>query len=305
MTWRSRCIARSTHWASDLAKGFDIPIIHVNADDVEACISAARLAFAFREEFGHDVLIDLIGYRRFGHNESDEPSYTQPEMYATIKGKKRVSELWADELIHRKVITPPDVERERQAAWNELTSRHQALKEQIAELRESGVAEHQTGEYLLDIFSNKAVLEQPRAVVLRRFVAEGDRTQLHERGARIAHVGNVVFVASGRGGGAECAGGVDEHRDARGARGPVDTRDQRAGLRSLISVPRRRCARHLQSSVSLCRSPTPECPALPKACWVPSRTSRSFSPTADGFPVPRRRVLARAGRTLDDAEPVG
>ena len=65
--------ARSTRWASDLAKGFDIPIIHVNADDVEACISAVRLAFAFRERFGHDTLIDLIGYRRFGHNEADDP----------------------------------------------------------------------------------------------------------------------------------------------------------------------------------------------------------------------------------------
>jgi len=91
--------ARSTRWASDLAKGFDVPIIHVNADDVPACISAVRLAFAFRKEFGHDVLIDLIGYRRFGHNESDEPAYTQPEMYAKIKTKKRVSELWADRLV--------------------------------------------------------------------------------------------------------------------------------------------------------------------------------------------------------------
>ena len=90
--------ARSTRWASDLAKGFDCPIIHVNADDVAACISAVRLAFAFRQEFGHDVVIDLIGYRRFGHNEADEPAYTQPEMYATIKSKKRVSELWAERL---------------------------------------------------------------------------------------------------------------------------------------------------------------------------------------------------------------
>ena len=81
--------ARSTRWASDLAKGFDVPIIHVNADDVEACIAAVRLAFAFRQEFGHDVLIDLIGYRRFGHNEADEPAYTQPEMSAKIKEQDR------------------------------------------------------------------------------------------------------------------------------------------------------------------------------------------------------------------------
>ncbi len=98
--------ARSTRWASDLAKGFDVPIIHVNADDVPACISAVRLAFAFRQEFGHDVLIDLIGYRRFGHNESDEPAYTQPEMYAKIKSKKRVSELWADRLVAEGVVSP-------------------------------------------------------------------------------------------------------------------------------------------------------------------------------------------------------
>ena len=77
--------SRSTRWASDLAKGFDVPIIHVNADDVAACVAAVRLAFAFRQEFGHDVLIDLIGYRRFGHNEADEPAYTQPEMAAKIK----------------------------------------------------------------------------------------------------------------------------------------------------------------------------------------------------------------------------
>ena len=79
--------SRSTRWASDLAKGFDVPIIHVNADDVAACVAAVRLAYAFRQEFGHDVLIDLIGYRRFGHNEADEPAYTQPEMAAKIKQK--------------------------------------------------------------------------------------------------------------------------------------------------------------------------------------------------------------------------
>ena len=94
--------ARSTRWASDLAKGFDVPIIHVNADDVAACIAAVRLAFAFRQEFGHDVVIDLIGYRRFGHNEADEPAYTQPEMYAKIKGKTRVRDLFAEQLVEQR-----------------------------------------------------------------------------------------------------------------------------------------------------------------------------------------------------------
>ncbi|HTY96081.1 MAG TPA: multifunctional oxoglutarate decarboxylase/oxoglutarate dehydrogenase thiamine pyrophosphate-binding subunit/dihydrolipoyllysine-residue succinyltransferase subunit [Solirubrobacteraceae bacterium] len=140
--------ARSTRWASDLAKGFDVPIIHVNADDVPACISAVRLAFAFRREFGHDVLIDLIGYRRFGHNESDEPAYTQPEMYAKIKNKKRVAELWADRLVSEGVVPREEVDRQAQEVWDNLTTLHQRLKAKIAAAAEG--EEHTTGEYQLD-----------------------------------------------------------------------------------------------------------------------------------------------------------
>jgi 2-oxoglutarate decarboxylase len=141
--------ARSTRWASDLAKGFDVPIIHVNADDVPACASAVRLAFAFRQEFGHDVLIDLIGYRRFGHNESDEPAYTQPEVYAKIKGKKRVAELWAERLVAEGVVTQEEVEKQDQQVWDNLTLLHQRLKSKIAEVAEQG-GKHATGEYQLD-----------------------------------------------------------------------------------------------------------------------------------------------------------
>jgi 2-oxoglutarate decarboxylase len=142
--------ARSTRWASDLAKGFDVPIIHVNADDVSACIHAVRLAFAFRLEFGHDVLIDLIGYRRFGHNEADEPAYTQPEMYAHIKTKKRVSELWAEHLIAEGVVTQEDVDQEHQLIWDRLTTRLQDLKAHIKAAEAAGHVEGQTGEYTLD-----------------------------------------------------------------------------------------------------------------------------------------------------------
>ncbi len=142
--------ARSTHWASDLAKGFDVPIIHVNADDVAACMSAVRLAFAFREQFGHDVLIDLIGYRRFGHNEADEPAYTQPEMYAKIKAKKRVADLWAERLIGEGVVSQEDVDRQAQEVWDHLVMLHQRLKDRIAAAAEHGEVEHHTGEYQLD-----------------------------------------------------------------------------------------------------------------------------------------------------------
>ncbi|HEY1689140.1 MAG TPA: multifunctional oxoglutarate decarboxylase/oxoglutarate dehydrogenase thiamine pyrophosphate-binding subunit/dihydrolipoyllysine-residue succinyltransferase subunit [Solirubrobacteraceae bacterium] len=142
--------ARSTRWASDLAKGFDVPIIHVNADDVEACISAVRLAFAFRQEFGHDVLIDLIGYRRFGHNESDEPAYTQPEMYVKIKAKKRVFEVWAQQLIEGSSVTQEQVDELGQEVWDNLTLLHQRLKTRITEAAEHGAPTQGTGEYQLD-----------------------------------------------------------------------------------------------------------------------------------------------------------
>ena len=124
--------ARSTTYASDLAKGFDVPIIHVNADDVPACISAVRLAFAFRQEFGHDVLIDLIGYRRFGHNEADEPAYTQPEMYQVIKKHPPVRELFAKQLIESGVVSEPESTEMTDQVWTQLTDEHQHLKARIA-----------------------------------------------------------------------------------------------------------------------------------------------------------------------------
>ena len=142
--------SRSTHWASDLAKGFDVPIIHVNADDPAACISAVRLAFAYRQQFGHDVVIDLIGYRRFGHNEADEPAYTQPEMYAKIKQHKRVVDIWGDLLVEQGTITPAEVEEQKAAMWDHLSQLHADLKAKIKAAEDAGDVEQPTGEYQLD-----------------------------------------------------------------------------------------------------------------------------------------------------------
>jgi 2-oxoglutarate dehydrogenase E1 component len=137
--------SRSTTYASDMAKGFDVPIIHVNADNVEACVAAVRLAFAFR----HDVMIDLIGYRRHGHNEGDEPLYTQPEMYAMVKQHEPVRELFAKQLIAAGVISAEQAKEMTDASWALLTEHHNRLKERLAAARDH-VGEHATGEYRLD-----------------------------------------------------------------------------------------------------------------------------------------------------------
>ena len=102
--------SRSTLYASDLAKGFKMPILHVNADDPEACIAAARMACAYRSHFQKDFVIDLIGYRRYGHNEGDEPNFTQPLMYQKIDQHPTARKLWADELVKRGVMSDADVE---------------------------------------------------------------------------------------------------------------------------------------------------------------------------------------------------
>ncbi|MDM5187544.1 2-oxoglutarate dehydrogenase E1 component [Bacillus sp. DX4.1] len=102
--------SRSTRYSSDLAKGFDIPIVHVNADDPEACLAAADLAIQYRMCFKKDFLIDLIGYRRYGHNEMDDPAVTQPQVYKKIKKHPTVRALYADQLQVEGVLNADEVE---------------------------------------------------------------------------------------------------------------------------------------------------------------------------------------------------
>jgi 2-oxoglutarate dehydrogenase E1 component len=119
---------RSTDYSSDLAKGFDAPIVHVNADDPEACLAAVRLAMMYREKFHGDVVIDLVGYRRYGHNEGDEPAYTQPLMYERIKQTPPVREKYAAQLAKEGVIDPMQAAAEAEAAYQRLAELQQAVK---------------------------------------------------------------------------------------------------------------------------------------------------------------------------------
>ncbi|HVA30548.1 MAG TPA: 2-oxoglutarate dehydrogenase E1 component [Gaiellaceae bacterium] len=120
---------RSTRYSSDLAKGFDIPIIHVNADDPEAAISSIRLALAYRRRFGHDVVVDLVGYRRHGHNEQDEAAYTQPLLAAAIAAHPTVRERFAARLVEEGVATQAQADDLVRQVQTELRAAHEALKE--------------------------------------------------------------------------------------------------------------------------------------------------------------------------------
>ena len=103
--------SRSTRYCTDIAKGYQIPIFHVNGDDPEACVRAARLAFEYREQFGRDVIVDMVCYRRRGHNEGDDPSMTQPRMYDLIEAKRSVRHLYTEALIRRGDITTDEAEQ--------------------------------------------------------------------------------------------------------------------------------------------------------------------------------------------------
>src|SRR6266851_3357473 len=119
---------RSTDYSSDLAKGFDAPIVHVNADDPEACLAAVRLAMMYREKFHGDVVIDLVGYRRYGHNEADEPAYTQPMMYERIKQTPSVRQKYAAQLAQEGVVPAAQADADADAAYQRLAAVQQAVK---------------------------------------------------------------------------------------------------------------------------------------------------------------------------------
>jgi 2-oxoglutarate dehydrogenase E1 component len=138
---------RSSLHASDLAKGFEVPVIHVNADDPLACIEAARTAFAYRQEFHKDFVVNLIGYRRYGHNEGDEPRFTQPVMYRKIDEHPTVRQLWASKLEARGALEAGRAEKMLQERLKELQEINEkldpeeALVEPVPQLPPSGAAQ--------------------------------------------------------------------------------------------------------------------------------------------------------------------
>ncbi len=172
---------RSAMFASGVARGFRIPIVHVNADEPEACVEVARLAFAFRARFEKDFLIDLVGYRRHGHNEGDEPAFTQPVLYQKIDQHPTVRKIWsctlqvrgelkeeqAEELVNRRL-------KELEAAYQSLHPEEE-LVESLPELPPPGAA-HQArtavpAPHLREL--NEALLRVPEGFRVHRKLERG------------------------------------------------------------------------------------------------------------------------------------
>ncbi len=130
--------ARSTRYASDPAKGFEVPVLHVNADDAEACLSAMRLAVSYRDQFAKDVLIDLVGYRRWGHNETDEPAFTQPKLYELVRAHPTPREVWAARLVREGVLTDADVKALDTEIGDRLATFYKEMKSAVKPEEDSG-----------------------------------------------------------------------------------------------------------------------------------------------------------------------
>jgi 2-oxoglutarate dehydrogenase E1 component len=164
--------SRSTAYSSDPAKGFEIPIIHVNADDPEACLAAIHLAFEYRTRFQKDFLIDLIGYRRFGHNEMDDPTVTQPLMYEIIQNHSPIRDQYAKNLNSANLISQEvmeqweeEIRQKLQVAYQKMQSDTDLLLEELVNPSGSGVelpADIHTGVSIESLQAiNQSLLERP------------------------------------------------------------------------------------------------------------------------------------------------
>ncbi|MEI3609640.1 2-oxoglutarate dehydrogenase E1 component [Pseudogracilibacillus sp. SO10305] len=136
--------SRSTRYTSDLAKGYEIPIIRVNADDPIACMKAIQLAYDYNQTFKKDCVIDLVGYRRYGHNEMDEPRSTQPALYREIDQHPTVTEIFGSQLKEEGLLTDEEIQAMKDNHQKELQTIYDSMKENPL----AGISELNMPDYL-------------------------------------------------------------------------------------------------------------------------------------------------------------
>jgi multifunctional 2-oxoglutarate metabolism enzyme len=191
--------ARSTPYSTDIARGVQAPIFHLNGDDPDAAVRVVQIAFDYRQQFKKDVVIDMICYRRHGHNEGDDPSYTQPILYRKIKDHPSVGTLYAERLVREGVLPAEEVQAFRKAAARRFSEAYDAAQNStehydVQEL--SAVPSEDIGNFCPRTSVNQAVIEQ----VVRASTQFPDSFHLHPK----------------------LRGFVDRRRDAIGKDGPID-----------------------------------------------------------------------------------
>ncbi len=127
--------SRSTEYATDIAKAFQIPILHVNGDDPEACYRVMKLAMEYRQKFSKDIVIDLVSYRRLGHNETDEPAFTQPLMYEKIRSLPTTFSFYKQKLLEEKKISNKNLEAIEKTINEALESSYQESQKSMNAVR--------------------------------------------------------------------------------------------------------------------------------------------------------------------------
>ena len=155
--------SRSTPYSTDVARGVQAPIFHVNGDDPEAAIRVVEIAFDYRQKFKKDVVIDMICYRRHGHNEGDDPSYTQPLMYRKIKDHPSVATLYAERLVRERIVTEAEVAAMRRQVTQRFSDAYDAAQQRTErfELQElSAVGGEEISSFCPRTAVNQAVIDR-------------------------------------------------------------------------------------------------------------------------------------------------
>jgi len=177
--------SRSTRYCTDLAKAFGAPIFHVNAEDPEGCVAACRLATKLRQEFQCDVFIDLMGYRKYGHNESDEPTFTQPLQYELIRAKKTIRQIYRDHLIQTGIIDEKRGDEIETSFRADLTRVLETVKSKVPESKE--LRRRKSGKDLQPIFDKiETKVDKETLLALGNKVAEiPEGVNLHPKVQRL------------------------------------------------------------------------------------------------------------------------
>lgn len=199
---------RSTKYSSDSAKGYHVPIIHVNADDPEASLLVMQLAFEYRQTFHKDILIDLVGYRRLGHNELDEPMLTNPVMYNKIKAHPTITAIYKNKLVDEKVLKEDQANEIETGAWNKIKAAHDRIDKQakevptIAELQKGSLKDFPAVDTTVDKATltavNQALLDWPKDLKVFKKLAKilGRRLEVFEKKGKIdwGHAEALAFA---------------------------------------------------------------------------------------------------------------